>query len=374
MPRRKKPQAAPPAASTTATVTGTATATEGAPAIKKAKTDKKQKNRMPVQTWALTIEPKQDEKTGVWTPAPDPPAYDEWSMFFYEFVKHQGHKSGLVHYHVLVQFRQPHDMEMVKLMLRCDWAHCEHCRSPVKWQEYLEDGHDTIEAPISFGEFHFGGARTDMEFLMWAASVQLPKRQLYMMRPGLLSKKQAVDTAYATFTPTVPCPKKIQKRGFAPWMQHLKAILEDKADKRSIYWYWSEEGKEGKSTMADWIEYRFGDDCFNVDPVSVKDLSYAYDGQHYVVLDCPRSYNVQFVSYHFLEVVKNGTWMVGKYHSQKRRRIGKAHVVVFANKPPFEARTNLSGDRLQVFEIRNLMIVGLQNPDDFFAKPDPNIV
>lgn len=317
---------------------------------------KKQKTlpRGPALSWAITVNPKQDKKMGTWTPAPDPQPFDEYSMYHMQVVKHQGHVSGLVHYHYFLQFKMACDMFMVKLFLHCDWAKCQHCRAPTAWIKYLNDGHSTIDECQHFGEFHFGGHRTDLEYLHWAASVQLPLQQLYATRPSLLGKKQAVDTAYEVFQPGQECPEEITDNGFLPWQSFLRDILETPPNRRDVYWFWSLEGNEGKSVMADWIEFRFQTDSFRIDPGEVKDMTYAYKGQHYVCIDCPRSFSVQYVSYKFLENIKNGSWFAGKYNSQRRRRKGCAHVVVFANSPPiFE---QLSADRWKVFEICDRVI------------------
>lgn len=131
------------------------------------------------------------------------------------------------------------------------------------------------------------------------------------------------------------------------WQTELLEIIKQEPDDRSIYWYWSQEGKMGKTTFAKYLCAMKGACLLAGKGADVRNgaLTYKKDMGKYpdlCVFVVPRSYNAEYLSYEAMENVKDALFYSGKYEG------GTVcdpcpHLFVFANFPP--DREKMSGDR-----------------------------
>jgi len=147
--------------------------------------------------------------------------------------------------------------------------------------------------------------------------------------------------------------------GAVDWSEFQKeiiGILEGKPDGRKIYYYWEDKGNIGKSYITKWIRCRY-------EGVIVAEGKYADVAQQsmilldnrqlpkIVVLDLPRSFNSEFMSWTTIEKLKNGSIVSAKYEGGVLD-FPKPHVIIFANEPP--DLTMLSRDRWVIKKIEHI--------------------
>lgn len=135
------------------------------------------------------------------------------------------------------------------------------------------------------------------------------------------------------------------------WQKEILEMIKEKADDRTIHWYYDPIGCKGKTTLAKHI-------CMRGDAIYV--TGKAADIKHGVVdwitsrkklgtvfIDLTRSVE-NFVSYQGIEEIKNGIFFSTKYES-KMVIFNCPHVIVFANFAPDESK--LSMDRWRIIKI-----------------------
>ena len=155
------------------------------------------------------------------------------------------------------------------------------------------------------------------------------------------------------------------------WQKHLlaKIAVAEENEDRTIFWYWENVGNTGKSALARHIcitnpraLYVYGKTADIMQVLAMKKEE--AEGKmkkmtNLIIYDCPRSGNI---NYHALEMIKNGTFMAGKYKSQMIV-MNPPFIVVFSNHPPADGE--LSKDRLKVYKIKDHKAV----EDDGWAVP-----
>lgn len=136
------------------------------------------------------------------------------------------------------------------------------------------------------------------------------------------------------------------------WQKDLIKILDQKADRRTIHWYWNETGNVGKSVLTAYLQITRG--AVMADGNSYADiinLVFNADmnrkGGAIMLWDMPRAAGNR-VSYKAMEVIKNGVISNTKYETGNKF-FNPPHVVVFANCEPDLA--GLSRDRWNIVEI-----------------------
>lgn len=132
------------------------------------------------------------------------------------------------------------------------------------------------------------------------------------------------------------------------WQKELKKKLENKPDDREIMWYFSREGRTGKSKFAKHL-------YLTMDGVQVccgkkNDIYHALNQNlKILIVDIPRSQSDYMKNvYTIVEEVKNGMVFSGKYES-RIKVFDPPHVIVFANEEP--DYDSLSCDRWCVMNI-----------------------
>lgn len=134
------------------------------------------------------------------------------------------------------------------------------------------------------------------------------------------------------------------------WQVMASLRMNVEPDNRSIFWYWSNEGKMGKSTMVRWLVRQGAVICSG----KASDMKYLIMKYHEkyglypddVVFDVPRS-SFQYLSYTGIEEIKNGVFASTKYECTCVE-MPHPRVWVFANYPPDLHNQDMSRDRFQV--------------------------
>lgn len=136
------------------------------------------------------------------------------------------------------------------------------------------------------------------------------------------------------------------------WQKSIIELIASTPDKRSIYWFYDQEGGSGKTTLAKHL-------CINNKDIlylsgKASDCKYAVYSflkkkkLKAVIFDFVRT-NESYISYEAIEAIKNGIFFNTKYESEMCI-FDNPHIIVFANFVPLE--NALSKDRLKITNIR----------------------
>ncbi len=144
--------------------------------------------------------------------------------------------------------------------------------------------------------------------------------------------------------------EKFHNMELLPWQEEFRQLFydaqdEDRGNTRWVFWVWSEEGKVGKSWLANYLKYTLT--AFVTENSKTADIKYAYDGEHVVVFDFVRS-SLDHINYEIIEILKNGRYINTKYESRDFE-FYVPRIVCFANEPP--DMTKLSEDRWRIYKI-----------------------
>nr|WET17311.1 replication associated protein [Banana bunchy top virus associated alphasatellite 6] len=143
--------------------------------------------------------------------------------------------------------------------------------------------------------------------------------------------------------------KKAAEEGFSyelrEWQVQLTKLLEEEPDNRTIIWVYGPKGGEGKTEFAKHLGLKDG--WTYLPGGELKDMMYllSKDMKNNVVIDFPRC-TKEFISYKFLEMVKNRTIYSYKYEPVGSIVCNKVHVVVFSNEEPDYVKLSL--DRIKL--------------------------
>ena len=149
----------------------------------------------------------------------------------------------------------------------------------------------------------------------------------------------------------VPEVKTIHKANFYPWQTDILKIIETEPDDRKIYWYWSEKGRTGKTSMQKYLAVKHGALILGGKACDVRNAIVEYKKTNHgntpklICCNIPRSFNKEYVSYEGFENIKDMCFYSGKYEGGMV--VGNPpHLFIFANIQPEEEK--LSDDRLEV--------------------------
>lgn len=144
----------------------------------------------------------------------------------------------------------------------------------------------------------------------------------------------------------------LKGKKYYDYQQEIINLLKQDPDERTIYWYYEEKGKTGKSSFIKHILINNRQASL----VSGKgaDIKYNLLNQleerkniKVVFIDVPRV-SQDYVSYSAMEEIKNGMIVSGKYES-RTKLINPPHLIVFSNAPPDTEK--MSEDRWVIKEI-----------------------
>lgn len=122
------------------------------------------------------------------------------------------------------------------------------------------------------------------------------------------------------------------------WEQEILQIIRDEPDDRTIFWYWSEGGKVGKTQFCKYLTAKHGAVPIGGKGADVRNAVVEYllamgETPDFCVFPIPKSYNTEYLSYEGLENVKDMYFYSGKFHGAAI--CGPCpHLFVFSNEPP----------------------------------------
>lgn len=166
------------------------------------------------------------------------------------------------------------------------------------------------------------------------------------------SKKETRTGSVYTFNYELPYEYKVDLYG---WQLDLMNKLKQPIDARKVFWYWSERGGIGKSTMTKHLVVNekavF---CSTGKQSDIINIIYNTDMSKckLVVFDLPRN-NKNMVSYAGIEAIKNGLICNTKFETGFKA-FEPPNVIIFANAPPIE--TNMSVDRWDIVCLDEMML------------------
>lgn len=165
------------------------------------------------------------------------------------------------------------------------------------------------------------------------------------------SKENGEKAEWGFFFPKpLKIPKKTQ---LFLWQEEICKIIESEPDDRTIYWYWSKKGRIGKTTFAKYLYKTYGTIALNGKGGDVRNgivdfIETTGDTPSSVVMNIPRCFNCEYLSYESLENIKDMYFYSGKYKGGMVCG-NSPHLIVFANTCPDEER--MSEDRWVIREI-----------------------
>lgn len=131
-----------------------------------------------------------------------------------------------------------------------------------------------------------------------------------------------------------------------PWQQSVLDIIEQKADDRTVNWYWDTKGNCGKSFLCKYLYLKYDaiiadgkkDNVFNQIKLWL-DNHKDNEDPNLIILDIPR-HSMEYINYGVLEQIKNGMIYSGKYEGGVCV-FESPHVFVFSNSKPIESKFSL---------------------------------
>ena len=139
---------------------------------------------------------------------------------------------------------------------------------------------------------------------------------------------------------------------FNGWQQELNALLLLEPCDRKIIFVVDRKGNSGKTWFAKYFSTLHSDSTQVLKFARHADMAYALEPHiRTLFLNCSRQ-QCEFMSYDFLESVKDGMVFSTKYESVVKT-LGKVHVVVLMNELP--DMTKLSDDRYQIINVKNFL-------------------
>lgn len=168
---------------------------------------------------------------------------------------------------------------------------------------------------------------------------------------------RASNVAYCSkegdYCGTLRPPRPLPTVELTGWQLFCKAKFETEPVPRKIYWYWSREGKRGKSNMARYLAMQGALIC-DGKAADMKFLILKYkekkgDYPICVVFDIPRSME-HYLSYNGMEQVSNAVFASTKYECDMVIA-PYMHLFVFANFPPDMNNKDMSQDRFVVVNV-----------------------
>lgn len=136
------------------------------------------------------------------------------------------------------------------------------------------------------------------------------------------------------------------------WEINIIKIIKTEPDDRKIYWFWG-RGGIGKTAFCKYLTMKHEAICLGGKGADMRNGIVEYkktngDTPALVLINIPRSFNVDYISYEGMENVKDMYFYSGKYEGGMVCGCSP-HLIIFANeKPDF---SKLSSDRWEVHQI-----------------------
>lgn len=152
-----------------------------------------------------------------------------------------------------------------------------------------------------------------------------------------------------------PAPLKlIKEEQFYNYQKEILEIVKGKQSDRIIYWYWETEGNTGKSALTKFLCAKHNAIILSNKATDMKNgiLQRYLKTSEYpdtIIIDIPRSVNLDYLSYTGIEEVKNGCFFSPKYEGGMCL-FNSPHLIIFSNEEPDLSKLSL--DRWKVKKIK----------------------
>lgn len=139
------------------------------------------------------------------------------------------------------------------------------------------------------------------------------------------------------------------------WQLDVLDVIKTKPCRRTIYWIWSYAGCMRKTETCRYLVVKHGACIFGGKAADVRNGVAKYYEKHgdtpkVIVMNIPRSFGTEYVSYEGMENIKDMLFYSGKYEGDMICG-NPPHFFVFCNFPPPEGDSKMSADR---YVIKNL--------------------
>lgn len=181
----------------------------------------------------------------------------------------------------------------------------------------------------------------------WRVVRNVPDCIAYCSDP---SKRDSNCKVYANMP--YPRPLKLIEPTF-DWQREILSIIDEEPDDRTIHWYWSVQGGVGKTCFCKWLIAKRNATILGGKGADVRNGVVS----HYKATGCypdlclmniPRTFNKEYVSYEAFENIKDMMFYSGKYEGMGVNG-NNPHVFIFANHEP--DREEIDPERWRVVEI-----------------------
>ncbi len=129
----------------------------------------------------------------------------------------------------------------------------------------------------------------------------------------------------------------ISRNDFYKWEEDLMKKLEEPHKDREINWYVDEKGGCGKSTFTKYLVVKHKAILLSGKGADMKHGIVKYmennTAPKIVIIDLPRTFDTQYLSYTGIEEIENGCFFSGKYEGGMVV-FNRPHIVIFSNEEP----------------------------------------
>lgn len=158
------------------------------------------------------------------------------------------------------------------------------------------------------------------------------------------------DTRNGKIWANFPIPKKIktiEPSQFYKWQNELLDVLNSEPNERSIYWYIDSLGSAGKTCFCKWLVVNKNALVLCGKSSDMKNgiLMFEKNKGFYpeiIIIDLPRTFEMEYLSYTGIEEIKNGLFYSPKYEGGMCV-FNCPHVIIMSNEEPEQKK--LSKDR-----------------------------
>jgi hypothetical protein len=137
------------------------------------------------------------------------------------------------------------------------------------------------------------------------------------------------------------------------WQSDIISVVECEPDDRKIYWYYSYSGCTGKTTFARYLHRKYNAILLSGKAADMKNgiIEFEKSNGHtpeLIVVDLPRGFDKEYLSYNGLEEIKNMFFYSGKYEGGMVDG-NPPHLIIFCNEQPNVEK--MSKDRWVIVDI-----------------------
>lgn len=139
-----------------------------------------------------------------------------------------------------------------------------------------------------------------------------------------------------------------------PWQKEIVELVKTEPDDRTIVWRWDKNGNTGKTSFCKYLCAKHDAIMLNGKSADMMNCIVDYMKNNngatpeLILVNLPRSFNNDYLSYPGLESIKDMCFYSGKYEGGQV--VGNSpHLIIFANEPPVYSK--LSKDRWNVKNI-----------------------